>query len=677
MSPAEAAYEEAHYQKAEDLFTQELASKPGDAVLTSKLVAAELRQGETALARSQVDKVLASQPNSAVGLTSRAEIELRKGEPWKAMETLDEAVKADPCWAREHLIRSRILRMQSMYAEERAELDKAYAIDPNDSDIRHTWLGVVHPAQEITGIADGLATMKDLDADTRKKAEDRMHEMMPLLKEDSGTCKVLPTQASAVLPLQRIASDPTHIQGYRLEVKFPKTTTGLQIDTGSSGMYISKGLADKNGLQAAPDDPSGTVHVDHVQIGPLEFRDCVVGVTDAPFPDRSEGFIGTDMFAQYLITLNQPAEKMMLDPLPEVEGVLPGDRSKISGSPELEGYTPVYHRRHYLLVPVMLNQKMQRLFVLDTGIQLSTMTPEVAHEISTTRIGFTNSIQTKSGSTAQVYRDRFAFRYANLEVTEGGVLEFSPANIDQNTGMDVAGLLGFDMLHTMVLHVDYRDGLVKFEAPSADVFARKNKGKMTASSEADECRPLSGSTVGTNSAMAVSVPGLMDAGHLKPGKQFYVKVMNGWQDPECTLDDGAFIYGKITEAGRDSNGKLQLGLKFERADCRGHANKPLGLRLIGVVGPAEHRDLHDELPSEVAGGARTIESVVVAENFEDMDLNPGGLPHTIQPGIVVRFPKLKIDLGAAPGCSDRLTSTDSILRIGTDVKFLLAREYTK
>jgi hypothetical protein len=58
-----------------------------------------------------------------------------------------------------------------------------------------------------------------------------------------------------------------------------------------------------------------------------------------------------------------------------------------------------------------------------------------------------------------------------------------------------------------------------------------------------------------------------------------------------------------------------------------------------------------------------------------MDLNPGGLPHTIQPGIVVRFPKLKIDLGAAPGCSDRLTTTDSILRIGTDVEFLLAREY--
>lgn len=677
MSPAETAYEEAHYSRAEDLFTQELAAKPGDAALTSKLVAAEMRQGETALATSQVDKVLAAQPNSAAGLTSRAEIEVRKGEPWKATETLDEATKANPCWAREHLIRSRILRMQSMYAGERAELDKAYAIDPNDSDIKHAWLGVVQPAHEITGIADGLATMKDLDADTRKKAGDRMRDMMSLLSENSETCKVLPTQASAVLPLQRIASDPSHIQGYRVEVKFPQTTTGLQIDTASSGMYISKALADKNGLQSQADDPPGTVHLDHVQIGPLEFRDCIVGVTDAGFPDGSEGFIGTDMFAQYLITLNQPAEKMRLDPLPEEAGVLPGDRTKIAETPEFQGYTPVYHRREYLLVPVVLNQKMQRLFAVDTGIQLSTMTPEVAHGISTTKIGFTNSLQTKSGTSAQVYRDRFAFRYANLEVTEGGVLEYAPANIDQNTGMDVAGLLGFDMLHTMVLHLDYRDGLVKFEAPNAVVLA-KDKGTMTASVGGDDaCRPLSGAAIGSNSAMAVSVVGLMDAAHMKPGKQFYVKVMNGWQDPECTLDDGAFIYGKVTEAGRSSDGKLQLGLKFERADCRGHANKPLGMRLIGVVGPADHRGLHDDLPTEIAGGARQIAPVVAAENFEDMNLNPGGLPHTIQPGIVVRFEKLKINLGAAPGCSDQLTTTDSILRIGTDVEFLLAREMAR
>lgn len=675
MTAAETAYEEAHYSRAEDLFTQELAAKPGDAVLTSKLVAAELRQGETALAASQVDKVLAAQPDSAAGLTSQAEIEVREGEPWKAMATLDEAAKADPCWAREHLIRSRILRMQSMYAEERAELDKAYAIDPHDSDIRHAWLGVVQPAREIKGIADGLATMKDLDADTRKKAEDRMHDMMSLLSENSQTCKVLPAQDSAVLPLQTIAPDPKHITGHRIEVKFPRTMTGLQIDTASSGMYISKALADKNGLEPQAGDPPGTVHVDHVQIGPLEFHDCIVGVTEAGFPDGSEGFIGTDMFAQYLITLNQPAAKMMLDPLPETAGLLPGDRSKIAGAPEFAGFTPVYHKRQYLLVPVMLNQKMQRLFVVDTGIQLSTMTPAVAHGISTTRIGFTNPIKTKSGTTAQIYRDRFAFRYANLEATEGGVLAYDPENIDQNAGMDVAGLLGFDMLQSMVLHLDYRDGLVKFETANEDVFAKKSRGTMTAGGEG-ECSPLSGSSVGTNSAMAVSVTGLMDAAHLKPGKQFYVKVVNGWQDPECTLDDGALIYGKITEAGRAGNGKLQLGLKFERADCRGHANKPLGLRLIGVVGPAEYKGLHDDLPAEVAGGARSIEPVVAAENFEDMNLNPGGLPHTIQPGIVVRFPKLKIDLGAAPGCSDRLTTADSILRIGTDVEFLLAREDT-
>ncbi|MFC5862499.1 hypothetical protein ACFPT7_09380 [Acidicapsa dinghuensis] len=678
MSPAETAYEEAHYSRAEDLFTQELATKPGDPALTSKLVAAEVRLGETALAISHVDKLLAAQPDSAAGLTSRAEIAVRRGEPWKAMETLDEAVKADPCWAREHLIRSRILRMQSMYAEERVELDKAYSIDPNDSDIKHAWLGVVQPAQEIKGVADGLATMKDLDADTRKKAEDRMHDMMSLLSENSGTCKVLPAQASAVLPLQRIESDPMHIQGYRLEVKFPQTTTGLQIDTASSGMYISKALADKNGLQPQAGDPQGTVHVDHVQIGPLEFHDCIVGVTEAGFPDGSEGFIGTDMFAQYLITLNQPAEKMVLDPLPSETELLPGDRSKIAEAPEFAGYTPVYHKQQYLLVPVMLNQKMQRLFVLDTGIRFSTMTAEVAHGISTTKIGFTNPAKTPSGSTLQIYRDRFAFRYANLEVSDGGVLEYDPAAIDQNTGMDVAGMLGFDMLHSMVLHLDYRDGLVKLEAPNADVFGSKNKGTMTASagSGADACRPLSSSAVGVNSTMAVSVPLLMDAGHMKPGKEFYVKVVNGWKDPECTLGDGDFIYGKVMEAGKSSSGKVQLSLKFESADCKGHAKRPLGLRLIGAVGQADFEGMMDAMPSEVKGGGRSVGQTVASMNYLDLNLNPGGMPHTVHPGIVLRIPKLQIGVGEGPSCSDRLTTTDSILRLAPGTVFLLAREYT-
>ena len=677
LTPADVAYGEGSYHKAEDLYGQTLAQQPHDAVLSAAFVHALLHNGEIEQAAAQVNKTLADDPHSATTLAALAEVQLRQGQPWDALDTLKQALAADACNARAHLIRSRVLRLDSMYASERAEIQKAYDIDPNDPDIKHAWLSIDSPAQEAEGIVKGLATMKDLDADTKQKADKSLQDILSLLSENSQTCQVLPTVASATLPLQQIFQDPKHMDGVLLETKFPQSNARLQVDTAASGMFISRALADQNGLQARAGDPPGTVHVDSVHIGPLEFRDCMVGVSETPFPNKKDGFIGTDMFASYLITLDQQGAKLTLDPLPAQEGLLPGDRPTAA---ELRNFTPVYHRRQFLLAPVMLNSKTRKLFAIDTGIRLSTMTPDVAHSISTTKVNFTNAIQTTGGSTVHIYRDGFDFQYANLTtIHQGGVLEFDPAAIDQNAGFAIAGMLGFDMLHSMVLHLDYRDGLVKFEMPQADEFANKSRETMTASekSGADECRPLSSSEVGVKSAMAVSVPLLMDAGHLKPGKEFYVKMVNGWQDPECTLDDGAFIYGKVTESGKASNGSPQLSLKFERGDCNGHANKPLGLRLIGVVGTADFEGMHDAMPVKVAGGGRSIGDAVVGQDFLDLNLNPGGLPHTIHPGIVVRIPKLQIEVGGGPGCSDRLTTTDSILRLAPKTVFLLARESGK
>ena len=43
-----------------------------------------------------------------------------------------------------------------------------------------------------------------------------------------------------------------------------------------------------------------------MRIGPLEFRDCMVGVSDTPIAGKADGFIGTDIFASYLVTLDFP-----------------------------------------------------------------------------------------------------------------------------------------------------------------------------------------------------------------------------------------------------------------------------------------------------------------------------------------------------------------------------------
>jgi len=677
LTPAETAYAAGHYSKAEDLYGQAITQHPDDVQLSAALVRTLLHEGDVEQAEAKVDHIRGAQPNSAYVLTAQAEVQIRQGLPWAAIETLDKAAKTDPCLARVHLLRSRVLRLQSMYASERAEIQKAYDIDPTDPDIRHSYLSVVHPAQEIDGIEKSLKSDTGLDTDTRAKAQTSIDDMMSLVREDSQTCKVMPTEQSATLPLQRSYQDPKHVDGYRLEVQFSQTKVRLQVDTAASGMYISQVLADQNGFEHNSNDPAGTVRADNVKIGPLEFKNCLLGVSDTPFPGKSDGFIGTDLFSSYLITLDHPKSELRLAPLPPTESILPGDRPAAA---ELRDFTPVYHRRQFLLVPVMLNSKMQRLFILDTGIRLSTMRPEVAHAISTTKVNFTNSVETVSGGKLQIYRDTFQFQYANLPLQhQAGILEFDPTAMDHNAGFQVAGMLGFDLLHSTVLHLDYRDGLVKLELPESGPGGKdgvKTASGRTTSAEEAQCQTGDTRDRPTDSVIETKVTGLLDSAHLKPGKQVYVKLANKWVDPECTLERDALLYGHVVSAGAAQNG-AELSLIFDEGDCEGHAKKKIALRLVSVIAPPDqYVGLHSVMPSEVAGGGRDISVTAqgLGSFMEDINLNPSGPPHTVHPGFVAGIPKLKLEPAGGAACSDRLTTSDHSLRLGVGAELLFGRE---
>ena len=478
-TPASAAYSDGNYGVAEGLYEQALAKTPNDAQASAALVRTLLHEDKVAQAAAQAKTGLDANPQSAQALTALAEVELRQGEPALAMETLDQATAAGRCYARTHLIRSRALRIDSMYASERKELQTAYDIDPTDPDIQNEWSRVVSPAQEIEGTDQALATQKDIDAATRQKAEATVQSLLPLLIETSQTCRVLPNLPSATLPMQATFADPKHIDGYRLEADFAQGKAKLIVDSAASGLFISKALADLNGFKQGANDPPGTARVDSFRVGPLEFRDCLVGVTDDPIAGRADGFIGTDIFAPWLITLDYRNAKLILAPLPPRAGDLPGDRTI---PPELADFTPVYHRRQYLLVPLTFGNKSRKLFILATGMRFSAMTSPVAHSLSKMTVNFTNTEQTANGGKAQFYREVFDMQLGSLpQLHQGHILELDPTIIDRNAGFEIAGMLGLDVLQPLKLQLDYRDGLVKFESTEEGVKPLFGKGTMIAS----------------------------------------------------------------------------------------------------------------------------------------------------------------------------------------------------
>ena len=59
--------------------------------------------------------------------------------------------------------------------------------------------------------------------------------------------------------------------------------------------------------------------------------------------------------------------------------------------------------------------------------------------------------------------DEIVFRFANVEQKDENVIALDTATISKSTDMEISGLLGATMLRQLVIHIDYRDGLVKLD----------------------------------------------------------------------------------------------------------------------------------------------------------------------------------------------------------------------
>ena len=192
------------------------------------------------------------------------------------------------------------------------------------------------------------------------------------------------------------------------------------------------------------------------------------------------------------------------------------------------------------------------------------------------------------------------------------------------------------------------------------------------------CAALADTSIPVNSTVEAKVTGI-DSSHLKPNKEIWFKVAHGIIYPGCTLDADSVVYARIISAtGSKGAPSSELSLAFDRADCSGHDKQPFKLQVIAVIGPPDAKhNMHEDMPTQVAGGARRIDDAVAGTNALDMELNPGGPPRTVRPGIVVGVPNLKLEPTAGPDCSDKMTSTNSKIQLGPGSELILAMTETR
>jgi hypothetical protein len=188
------------------------------------------------------------------------------------------------------------------------------------------------------------------------------------------------------------------------------------------------------------------------------------------------------------------------------------------------------------------------------------------------------------------------------------------------------------------------------------------------------CVQLADEGIPLNATIQAKITGVLNSGHLKPGKDIWVNSTYGMIFPNCRFEADAAIYGRVIAASSSKNpNSSELALQFDRVDCAGHNKQSMKLFLIGVIAPPEESgSLHDSVPTEVHGGARQVSETVAGTNAYDARLNPGGAANTVKPGAVVGFKNLKLEPQGGPECSARMSSTNRSIELGPGTTLILA-----
>ena len=130
----------------------------------------------------------------------------------------------------------------------------------------------------------------------------------------------------------------------------------------------------------------------------------------------------------------------------------------------MKDYTKVYRVGHDLILPAALNGKEIRLFIMDTGAYSTSISPAAAREVTKVHADDLRRVKGINGEVKDVYwADSVTFRFAQLSQTVPNVVSFDTSRISRGTGMEISGLIGATALNLLTIHIDYRDGLLKFD----------------------------------------------------------------------------------------------------------------------------------------------------------------------------------------------------------------------
>jgi tetratricopeptide (TPR) repeat protein len=460
-------FRQGHFQAAQDAFAKLIERQPTPGAYAG-LVQSLLKQEKVDAAEAQSRDALELLPQSALLHATRGDVFFRRGLIDEAQGEYEKALKIDEKCGRAWLGRGRVDAALSHRKRSREAFTKAHELDGDDGDILYRWAVVQDYPENVAGLETHLAAYRS-DADTERHER----EYLDLIKAIAG--RKIWILASGIVPseikLEQMLIGPGQVRGVGLKVRFNDIASArLLLDTGAGGITIGRKMAEKikakrlsdHSLEGAGD--SGPVKgymawVDKITIGDVEFHDCVVNVSSKNEIGYEEGLIGANVFQKYLTTIDFPAYKLRLRPLPEAVTEAENAQRPV----ETDGFSQVFSFGHLLLMPTRVGDSARGLFALDTGAHVNTISPALARQVSKLHESSVR-VSGVNGFVKNVYTtDKARLQFSRVRFPEDEIITFDVPAIDKDLGTEVSGFIGFTSLRDMKVSIDYRDGLVNFD----------------------------------------------------------------------------------------------------------------------------------------------------------------------------------------------------------------------
>ncbi|MFC6644822.1 aspartyl protease family protein [Granulicella cerasi] len=490
------------YKDAELLYQAAIAKDASNIEDHLGLVRAYIGEDMVPEARAASDAMLKKFPDNSLSLVAQSEMYYRAGNADEAQRIANKAVMQNPCDARAHAALANVAELRAFYATAAHQLDLAARLSPHDELIHRDWMFYQPRKKRLEELEKYLTGPNSL-AEDEKASFNNIAEH--LKARHVNECHITSTSETAKAAMAPMFGDSRHPIAYGLDVSLNGKRRRMQIDTGASGILLTKEAAHSLGLkpeiqrtvEGVGDEGSADSYLTHVKtirIGDVQFEDCMVEVYDDKKSHMSiDGLIGMDVFQNWLVTLDYPNATLRLAPLPKRPNEANQDtkletanpeasedtyhpQDAYVNAPELKGFIPVARIGHDILLPSTWVDKKNKLsdrdhyLIMDTGASATNISPAMAKEIGKLH-GSDVEFTGLSGKVKKVWEsDYSAMRVANLILPGAEYFVLDNKSLSHNIGFETDGLFGLPTLQRLTITIDYRDNMVKLNYdPNHDI----------------------------------------------------------------------------------------------------------------------------------------------------------------------------------------------------------------